>query len=90
MVYCAEPCCYVSSAKTKIVQTRRKNKIVFFYLSPSLLLWCVLHLNTEVNVQRFPSVGKVTPEVLVQVFANPDVLEHPLQLARVLEPTRLL
>lgn len=41
------------------------------------------------TVQRL-RVGQVLLELLVQVFADSDVLEHPLQLGRVLEAARLL
>ena len=47
------------------------------------------HLDREVDVQRLPRVGQVPLEVLVQILAHPDVLEHPLQLACVLKPARL-
>ena len=30
------------------------------------------------------------PELLIQIFGDSDVLEHPLQLGRVLEPAGLL
>ncbi len=41
------------------------------------------------TVQRL-RVGQVFLELFVQVFTDADVLEHSLQLGRVLEPARLL
>lgn len=41
------------------------------------------------TVQRL-RVGQVLLELFVQVFADSDVLEHPLQFGRVLEAARLL
>ena len=41
------------------------------------------------TVQRL-GVGQVFLKLLVQVFTDADVLEHPLQLGRVFEPTCLL
>ena len=47
-------------------------------------------MDREVDVQRLPGVSQVLLEVLVEVLADADVLEHPLQLAGVLEAARLL
>lgn len=41
------------------------------------------------TVQRL-RVAEVLLELLVQVFTDADVLEHPLQFGRVLEAARLL
>lgn len=43
----------------------------------------------SLTVQRL-RVGQVLLKLLVQVFADADVLEHPLQFGRVLETTGLL
>ena len=48
------------------------------------------HLNLEIDVERLVGVDQMFPELLIQIFGDSDVLEHPLQLGRVLEPAGLL
>lgn len=52
---------------------------------------CSCHpvLQERLTVQRL-RVAEVFLELFVQVFADADVLEHPLQFGRVLEAARLL
>ena len=43
----------------------------------------------EVNIQWLPVIRVMLPELLIQVFGDANILEHPLQFAGVLEAAGL-